>query len=111
LRLQAFQSTLSIEDDDDKEFVQDEILRELLYDSEADLEKAPPKAMPSLRNTAELSAEYAKAKRYDHALELPRQVTPDSYSAYRAAATLILHLPEDRASERQEVFYEALLLW
>jgi hypothetical protein len=111
LRLQTLQSTLSIEDDDDnKEFVQDEILRELLYDSEADLEKALPKAMPSLRNTytAELSAEYAKAKRYDHALELLRQVTPDSYSAYRAAATLMLYLPEDRASERQEVFYEAL---
>jgi hypothetical protein len=57
------------------------------------------------------SAEYAKAKRYDHALELLRQVTPDSYSAYRAAATLMLYLPEDRASERQEVFYEAVLLW
>jgi hypothetical protein len=33
-----------------KEFIQDEILRELLYDSEADLEKALPKAMPSLQN-------------------------------------------------------------
>jgi hypothetical protein len=69
LRFQAFQSTLSIEDDDDnKEFVQDQILRELLYNSKADLEKALPKALPGLRNryTAELSREYARSKGYDH---------------------------------------------
>jgi hypothetical protein len=111
LRLQAFQSTLSIEDDDEnKEFIQDEVLQDLLSDSEAELEKALPKAMPGLRNTytAELSADCAKAKRYDHALELLRQVTPDTYSAYSAAARVMLYLPEDSASERQEVFYQAL---
>jgi len=47
LRLQAFQSTLSIEDDDEtKEFLQDEILQELLIHSEADLERACPRRCP-----------------------------------------------------------------
>ena len=40
LRLQAFQATLAIEDDDaTKEFLQWEILQELLINSETDLEK------------------------------------------------------------------------
>jgi hypothetical protein len=111
LRFQAFQSTLSIEDDDEnKEFVQDGILRELLHTSRADLEKAIPKAIPSLRNeyTAELSREYAKSKRYDRALELLHQVAAEGDFPYGAAATLMLHLSEDRASERQEIFSEAL---
>jgi hypothetical protein len=111
LRFQAFQSTLSIEDDDEnKEYIQEEILQELLYNSEADLEKALPKAMLSLRNiyAAELAAEYAKTKRYDRALELIRQVAADGQFPYHAAATLMLYLPEDRAGERQEIFSEAL---
>jgi len=111
LRLQAFQSTLSIEDDDEtKDFLQDEILEELLIHSEADLERALPKAMPSLRNTytAELSAEYAKTHRYDRALELMRQVAAEGQFPLQAAATLMLYLPEDRNSERQEIFSEAL---
>jgi hypothetical protein len=56
LRLQAFQATLAIEDDDaTKEFLQWEILQDLLINSETDLEKA----LPDLRNiyTAELSAQ------------------------------------------------------
>jgi len=63
LRLQAFQATRAIENDDaTKEFLQWEILQELLINSETDLEKALPKAMPDLRNiyTAELSAQYAR---------------------------------------------------
>jgi hypothetical protein len=111
LRLQAFQSTLSIEDDDEtKEFLQDDILQELLIHSEADLERALPKAMPTLRNvyTAELSEEYAKSNRYDRTLELMRQVATESQFPYRAAATLMMHLPEDRDGERQEIFSEAL---
>jgi hypothetical protein len=111
LRLQAFQSTLSIEDDDDnKEYLQDDILQELLYNSKADLEKALPKAIPSLRNvyTAKLSEEYAKSNRFDRALELMRQAAAEGQFPYRAAATLMMHLPEDRDGERQEIFGEAL---
>ncbi len=111
LRLQAFRSSLAIEDDDDTmEFLQDEILRELLITSEADLEKALPKAMPDLRNTytAELSAQYARTHRYDRALDLMRQVAAAGKFPYQAAATLMLYLPEDRDSERQEIFNEAL---
>ena len=107
LRLQAFQSTLAIEgDDDNKEHLQDEILQDLLYNTKADLVKALPKAMPTLRNvyTAKLSGEYAKSNRFDRALELMRQVAADGQFPYQAAATLMLYLPEDRDSERQEIF-------
>ena len=111
LRFQAFQSTLYIEDDDDnKEFVQDQTLRELLSTSWPDLEKALPKAIPILRNryTAELSQAYARSKRYDRALELLHKVATEGEFPYGAAATLMLRLPEDRATERQEIFNEAL---
>ena len=111
LRLQAFQSTLSIENDDDnKDYLQDDILQELLHNSKADLEKALPKAIPSLRNvyTAKLSEEYAKSNRFDRALELMRQVAAEGQFPYRAAATLMMHLPEDLDGERQEIFSEAL---
>ena len=67
LRLQAFQSTPSIEDDDDnKDYLQDDILQELLYNSKADLEKAPLKAIPSLRNvyTAKLSEELCQEQSF-----------------------------------------------
>ena len=66
--------------------------------------------MPTLRNvyTAELSKEYAKSNRYDRALELMRQVATEGQFPYRAAATLMMHLPEDRDAERQEIFSEAL---
>ena len=80
LRLQAFQSALAIEDDDDnKEYIQDEILQQLVYNSKSDLEKALPKAMPTLRNVyiAKLSAEYAKSKRFDRAFELMHQVAAE----------------------------------
>src|SRR6266478_5154520 len=66
--------------------------------------------MPTLRNvyTAELSKEYAKSNRYDRALELMRQVATEGQFPYRAAATLMMHLPEDRDGERQGIFSEAL---
>ena len=111
LRLQAFQATLAIENDDaTKEFLQWEILQELLINSETDLEKALPKAVPDLRNiyTAELSAQYARTHRYDRALELMRQAATEGQFPYQAAVTLMLYLPEDRDSERQEIFNEAL---
>jgi len=111
LRLQAFQATLAIEDDDaTKGFLQWEILQELLINSETDLEKALPKAMPDLRNkyTAELSAQYARTHRYDRALELMRQAATEGQFPYQAAVTLMLCLPEDRDSERLEIFSEAL---
>src|SRR5712692_2815872 len=111
LRLQAFQASLNVEDDDqNKELVQDEILRDLLHASPADLEKAIPKAVPSLRNVyiAELSREYAKSKRHDRALELLHKVAAESTFPYRAAVTLMLYLPPDPSSERQNIFSEAL---
>jgi hypothetical protein len=110
LRFQAFQSTLSIEDDDDKEYIQWEVLQELLYNSKSDLEKALPKAMPRLRSTYtdELATEYAKSNRFDRALELMRQVAAEGQFPYQAAATLMLYLPEGRDGERQEIFSEAL---
>jgi hypothetical protein len=111
LRLQAFQSTVAIEDDDDnKEYLQDEILDDLLDNSKADLEKALPKAMPALRNvyTAKLSAEYARSNRFDRALELMRQVAAEGEFPYQAAGTLMMYLPEDSDGERQEIFSEAL---
>jgi len=111
LRLQAFQSTLYIEDDDDnKEFVQDQTLRELLSTSWPDLEMALPKAIPILRNryAAELSQGYARSKRYDRALQWLHQVAAEGQFPYGAAATLMLHLPEDHVTERQEIFSEAL---
>ena len=66
--------------------------------------------MPTLRNvyTAKLSGEYAKSNRFDRALELMRQVAAEGQFPYQAAATLMLYLPEDRDSERQEIFSEAL---
>jgi len=75
-----------------------------------DLEKAIPKAVPSLRNVyiAELSREYAKSKRYDRALELLHKVAAESTFPYRAAVTLMLYLPPDPSSERQNIFSEAL---
>ncbi len=37
-----------------------------------------------------------------------RQVATEGQFPYRAAATLMMHLPEDRDAERQEIFSEAL---
>lgn len=111
LRSEAFRSTLYIEDDDDnKEFVQDQVLRALHSASPEELEMALPKAIPVLRNrlTAELSQGYARSKRYDHALQLLHKVAAEGEFPYQAAATLTMYLPENRVTERQELFGEAL---
>jgi hypothetical protein len=111
LRSQAFQSTLYIEDDDDNnEFVQDQVLRELYSASPAQLERALPKAIPVLRNrlTTELSQGYARSKRYDRALELLHKVAAEGEFPYLAAAALMMYLPENSITERQEIFGEAL---
>jgi hypothetical protein len=110
---EAFQATLSIEDDprgDARRQLQGWVLEALVPFGAGAVEELLPQAVPDARHQAitRLVISASREKQFDRALAMLDLVDPDSELPYPAVTELMMRLPEDRSAERQQLFLQAL---
>jgi hypothetical protein len=109
--LDAFQATLALESDPEMRLLlQGWILERLLPFGDDLVGELLPQAEPMARRQAlsHLVVSAAQEKKFDRALELLDLADPDSELPYDAITQLMMHLPEERSAERQQLFSQAL---
>ena len=110
----AFTATLDMADAESqreqKLYLQRPILVNMAPLAPERVEELIPQAVPGVRKQVfeALLGYYQKTKRYDAAIETINRIAGESDFPYGAASSLMGVLPEDKASEKQQLFAAAL---
>jgi len=107
----AFTASLSIADDNDtKEALQNEIFRDLLPLSQAEVEERLAQAEPAVRKRASeaIVRSYIEKKQYGPAMDLVTQVTGWDEFPYGSGTALLLAMPAEMQAEKMSLLTQAV---